>query len=291
MGIRFACPNGHKLNVKAELAGRRAICPQCKAKIVVPQVEETMKSQASRPSEELAKPAAKTASKTASKTAPEPAAEPSATPAPPLTPSPPPLEPVVAPEPATEEVIWYVRSTTGEQFGPASTDVMRGWIDEGRVAADSWTWRTGWEDWKPGADAIAELSATKPASPPVEAVPAMVAAAGAVAPVIQETASEVASQQASSSDGSTNSAAEARRLKREKKKKRNKIITIALGVLTLALAGLLAWVLLGNKSTEKKPTEKPVVVAPVEEMPVPEETTQNDDAAKPQAAEESPPAT
>jgi len=37
MGIRFACPNGHKLNVKAFLAGKRGICPDCDAKFIVPQ--------------------------------------------------------------------------------------------------------------------------------------------------------------------------------------------------------------------------------------------------------------
>lgn len=36
MGIRFLCPNGHKLNVKSELAGKRASCPECGAKLVIP---------------------------------------------------------------------------------------------------------------------------------------------------------------------------------------------------------------------------------------------------------------
>jgi hypothetical protein len=36
MGIRFLCPNGHKLNVKSFLAGKRAICPDCGARVVVP---------------------------------------------------------------------------------------------------------------------------------------------------------------------------------------------------------------------------------------------------------------
>jgi len=52
MGIRFLCPNGHKLNVKRFLAGKRAICPQCGAKVVVPDSSET-------PGDELP-PAAKT---------------------------------------------------------------------------------------------------------------------------------------------------------------------------------------------------------------------------------------
>ena len=36
MGIRFQCPNGHKLNVKADLAGKRASCPECGVKLVIP---------------------------------------------------------------------------------------------------------------------------------------------------------------------------------------------------------------------------------------------------------------
>jgi len=36
MGIRFYCPNGHKLNVKAFLAGKRGICPHCGARVRIP---------------------------------------------------------------------------------------------------------------------------------------------------------------------------------------------------------------------------------------------------------------
>jgi hypothetical protein len=36
MGIRFTCPNGHKLHVKEFLAGKRAVCPDCGARLVVP---------------------------------------------------------------------------------------------------------------------------------------------------------------------------------------------------------------------------------------------------------------
>ena len=37
MGIRFYCPNGHKLNVKSFLAGKRGICPHCGIKFEIPQ--------------------------------------------------------------------------------------------------------------------------------------------------------------------------------------------------------------------------------------------------------------
>jgi hypothetical protein len=40
MGIRFLCPNGHRLNVKSFLAGKRAICPDCGARVVVPSDSE-----------------------------------------------------------------------------------------------------------------------------------------------------------------------------------------------------------------------------------------------------------
>lgn len=47
MGIRFYCPNGHKLNVKSELAGKIGICPKCQARMTIPTVsvrESTGKS-------------------------------------------------------------------------------------------------------------------------------------------------------------------------------------------------------------------------------------------------------
>ena len=36
MGIRTNCPNGHKLNLKAFLAGRRGICPYCGVTFLIP---------------------------------------------------------------------------------------------------------------------------------------------------------------------------------------------------------------------------------------------------------------
>jgi hypothetical protein len=44
MGIRFTCPNGHKLHVKAFLAGKRGVCPQCGSKILIPTAEDGHRS-------------------------------------------------------------------------------------------------------------------------------------------------------------------------------------------------------------------------------------------------------
>jgi hypothetical protein len=51
MGIRFYCPNGHKLNVKEFQAGRKGICPFCQAKIQIP-TESTRPSAKHQTSEE-----------------------------------------------------------------------------------------------------------------------------------------------------------------------------------------------------------------------------------------------
>ena len=44
--------------------------------------------------------------------------------------------------------VWYVRPPSGGQFGPASGDIMRSWIAEGRVTIDSLVWREGWPEWQ-----------------------------------------------------------------------------------------------------------------------------------------------
>lgn len=36
MGIRFQCPNGHKLHVKTQLAGQHGFCPECNARVQIP---------------------------------------------------------------------------------------------------------------------------------------------------------------------------------------------------------------------------------------------------------------
>ena len=42
MGIKFLCPNGHKLNVKTFLAGKKGVCPECRERFVIP-LESTPK--------------------------------------------------------------------------------------------------------------------------------------------------------------------------------------------------------------------------------------------------------
>jgi hypothetical protein len=219
MGIRFFCPNGHKLNVKEFQAGRRGICPFCGARLQIP-IESTRPSSKSvrragaavgtaqiperddpesaqasdsspdiLPGEPPSLPGDPAGGKMLGPSTPVDTASgigPVVVPPPPPPPSPAlpasanPVAPTKAadapgstrtaaspppaaasvdsagppvPEPAdpiaeAPEMIWYVRPPSGGQFGPASGDLMRTWLGEGRVSDDSLVWREGWRDWQ-----------------------------------------------------------------------------------------------------------------------------------------------
>ena len=46
MGIRFLCPQGHKLNVKSFLAGKKGFCPHCNARVDIPLTSTRVSSKA-----------------------------------------------------------------------------------------------------------------------------------------------------------------------------------------------------------------------------------------------------
>ena len=208
MGIKFRCPNGHKMNVKGFLAGKRGICPDCGLSFRIPDEATAATAAASGellrveplpskegestgeaagedllnphpiPSFDLGgilgptkatpvsempvivvtpakseppTPTPATASAPAAKSM--PTAPAAVAPAAPIAVA---AVPVVAlpVAPAAVDPIaqaplaqWYVRPPAGGQFGPARGDVMRKWIDEGRVSADSLAWREGMPEW------------------------------------------------------------------------------------------------------------------------------------------------
>lgn len=49
---------------------------------------------------------------------------------------------------ANPSAMWYVRPTSGGQFGPATGELMKKWMAEGRVSPDAYVWQDGWPDWK-----------------------------------------------------------------------------------------------------------------------------------------------
>jgi hypothetical protein len=173
MGIRFYCPNGHRLHVKSFLAGKRGICPHCSARFRIPpeseiprgspKINPNLKAAASDESEE-AEPEEAAAGEAAVGDSVErllsaAAAATTARDAPPETP--PAWQPSPGVDPIMEapEAVWYVRPPSGGQYGPAKGEVMRRWVAEGRVSADSLVWREGWSDWVAAGPVFPKLNA------------------------------------------------------------------------------------------------------------------------------------
>ena len=212
MGIRFECPNGHQLHVKAFLAGERGICPECDVRFIVPAesggrapvVEEVALEEVAAPPEVAT----------------------SATAAPPVPEAELPLPEAHLSLPD----VWYVRSTGGEQYGPADTETMRGWAAEGRVLHDSWVWRTGWPDWKRGVEALALLNAPITDFPNIEAPP----------PAVTPQTDLTAPSDAAPIDVA---APNLRRTSRSRHRDRAKKITMALSALVVVLLLVLLLVL------------------------------------------------
>jgi hypothetical protein len=199
MGIKFLCPNGHKLHVKSFLSGKKAICPKCGARVTVPEADANtvidldLGSPAGGSSADILAAAessivtnAGRAPATASSAAPAgastktagarvAAAEMTAPAASSAATSDSPKPPGGNPIDEAPGAVWYVRPATGGQFGPASGEIMRAWITEGRVGASSLVWRAGWADWRSAAATFPELGS-------LLASPAAVAPAKAVVP-------------------------------------------------------------------------------------------------------------
>ena len=125
MGIRFYCPNGHKLNVKDFQAGRTGICPFCGVKMQIPLGKHPTKLQTAADGTDKARAPRRWPLTTATATH----AQRKATP-------PRQADSAIAslrqqsatvPDPLAEagDVVWYVRPPSGGQFGPAAADIMR----------------------------------------------------------------------------------------------------------------------------------------------------------------------
>jgi hypothetical protein len=114
MGIRFYCPNGHRLNVKSQLAGKRGYCPHCNAKVTIPEIPPEQKLPPELLAESFAIPQELQHNSDSNG----------------ATPS------------------WYVRPPSGGQFGPVNAAQLNRWIAERRVPAQSQLLKEGWRQWK-----------------------------------------------------------------------------------------------------------------------------------------------
>jgi hypothetical protein len=172
MGIKFRCPNGHKLNVKSFLAGKRGVCPKCGTSLRIP-LESTRGQDPDSAADEgdgddlldeakfPAPGRAAAVARAATAADPDSPARAVAIAAPAAIPVAAAADPI-AEAPAA---VWYVRPPGGDQYGPARGDVMRRWIGEGRVSTDSLVWREGWADWLTASEVFPSLKSA-PVPPP-----------------------------------------------------------------------------------------------------------------------------
>jgi hypothetical protein len=265
MGIRFYCPNGHKLNVKSELAGKIGICPKCQARMTIPTASvrepsgksafEETPSEASGENAERSGgaenvEAAQGAQNTA--TVDEPTgkfllngdrAEAA-------------LGDVLRravdgsaqrgrgasrfddAEPLRDpRLVWYVRSRDNQQYGPATGDVMASWINERRVGPQTLVWREDWPAWQEAGRVFPEL----------ERVFAGGEAGGEVGGASGTSAFASLAEAAQNSDAARRFADDESRATRRRKRATKTFIAIAgLIALILALLGALIYVLLRN---------------------------------------------
>jgi len=228
MGIKFYCPQGHRLHVKSFLGGKRGICPHCGAKVRIPAEDQgshnagqvdfeldavtmaafaeyqvTDLGETNDGSAEAVPPQAEDipvkgvtvshqGSTDSNLRAPLETAD-----------EMPENQDASAASPQFDaldeapQAEWYVRPRAGGQFGPTSSNVMRSWLSQGRVGPDSMVWREGWDNWTHARDVFPTLS---PAPATMQLPPAIPEKEMRIEVVKTKAATESEEQTASSPD-------------------------------------------------------------------------------------------
>ncbi len=193
MGIRFKCHHcEHELHVKDFQAGKRGRCPDCQGKFRIPlaDAEHSLDSESemsslsdvevdSTASDSVIAAGANSLPQRSSARAPTQSA-PAARPVAGIQPSaaagssaqagpaqsPELLQPaskLSKPAPSVPQAIseapqarWFVRPSSGGQYGPAGGDMMLQWLNENRVGDDALVWCEGWPEWLPATDVFAD---------------------------------------------------------------------------------------------------------------------------------------
>jgi hypothetical protein len=141
------------------------------------------------------------------------------------------------------DAVWYVRPATGGQFGPASGEIMRSWLNEGRVGASSLVWRAGWAEWRAASAAFPRLGPAL--APPAPVAPAKAAGAGNGTSVTPDVVLPVG--QAVSVSGvpvsQNDSAASAAAISGNRKKRRRNDMSVLISVILVIISVILVIIL------------------------------------------------
>ena len=189
MGIVAFCPNGHRVKVKDELAGRKGICPTCAARFRIP-AKAPPATTAGGPVGVAALPTARVipidplvaASLPMARAIDEAETGATAGRRPDHADAAPDFvlladededarEPVVAATPPTAEpdaparaepapvafderpdLVWYVAIRGGSPSAPLAGPAFRAWLESGAATVDHVVWRSDWPDWRPLGD-------------------------------------------------------------------------------------------------------------------------------------------
>lgn len=203
MGIRFFCPNGHSLNVKAELAGKTGYCPKCQARMIIPtessrQKGEHFQAGVSKTAKAVPLDPLPQANEVAELDSVESEAidrqdslsvprEQSASPVEKIIREAVDLGAAVSGENIRNssfngvspseallddpKVLWLVRTQDGQEYGPASGDVLRSWIRERRIGPQTYVWREGWDIWYRAEQVFPNLDLFFEKTPPSHSTP------------------------------------------------------------------------------------------------------------------------
>lgn len=166
MGIVAFCPQGHRVKVKDQLAGKKGICPTCNARFRIPAaaVEQAASGVAPATLPEarvvsldaavaerlprallLSQPPAAAPAHVPAARHPEPEGavdEPDAF----VIEDPEPLAPAVAERP---DLVWCVAVPGGTASEPMGAEAMQGWLESRLATGDELVWRADWTEWRP----------------------------------------------------------------------------------------------------------------------------------------------
>jgi hypothetical protein len=167
VGIVSFCPQGHRVKVKAHLAGRKGICPTCGARFRIPLTSAFAPGSVSPPAP---LPAARLVSLDAALAADLPRVVPLSVDAPQATAVDPaladevhvecephepsaPAHPLIAERP---DLAWCLAVAGGKASDPLAAPAMQAWLESGAATGNELVWRADWADWRPIGTAFPE---------------------------------------------------------------------------------------------------------------------------------------
>lgn len=153
MGIVAHCPNGHRVKVKDEYAGRKCLCPTCGTKFRIPA--------ATPPAAIAGLPLARMLNLDQTLVEGLPRAirlDESLSPAPAVGPTDAPLAPTPSGQPAAglhpslserPDLLWCLAFPGGEPTPPMPAESLQLWLDGDDAFGTELVWRSDWPEWRP----------------------------------------------------------------------------------------------------------------------------------------------